>query len=397
MRVPTFNSSQGAFAGVEARQAEQVRLQNQLTTGNRVNSPGDDPVAAAQAEMARSRMARVAQEQRTGQLATSLMSAADGALAQGVDLLQSVREALVAAGDGGYSDADRASLAKQLRAAREGMMALANTRDGAGGYIFSGRGSTDEPLTGGTNPAYTAQSGVQRIGTDGKFAATIDGRTSFIALAQGNGVFVTASNAGNTGTGWVDPGTVADPTQLTGHNYSITIAGAPGSQTYTVTDVTAGTTLATGVPYQDGVAISIEGQTVKVSGSPAAGDSFQVGPAGQQSIFQTLDDAIAVLESPAVSNTVYAEKLTRAQASLDRGLDAMILMRSQVGEEMRNVENAYSLGQQEDLLASKRHSELVELDFTKGISDMQANQIGLEAALKSYASIAKTSLFQMLG
>ena len=168
MRVPTFNSSQAAFSGIEARQVEQAKLQTQLTTGMRVNSPGDDPVAAAQAEMARSRLARVAQEQRSGQLATSLMAAADGALAQGVDLLQSVREALVAAGDGGYSDADRISLAKQLRSAREGMLALANTRDGAGGFIFSGRGSTDEPVSLGASPAYAAQAGVQRIGSDGQ-------------------------------------------------------------------------------------------------------------------------------------------------------------------------------------------------------------------------------------
>ncbi|WP_298927252.1 flagellar hook-associated protein FlgL [uncultured Ramlibacter sp.] len=397
MRVPTFNSSQAAFSGIEARQVEQAKLQTQLTTGMRVNSPGDDPVAAAQAEMARSRLARVAQEQRSGQLATSLMAAADGALAQGVDLLQSVREALVAAGDGGYSDADRISLAKQLRSAREGMLALANTRDGAGGFIFSGRGSTDEPVSLGASPAYAAQAGVQRIGSDGKFAATIDGRASFMALAQGNGVFVTASNAGNTGSGWIEPGSVADPTQLIGSNYEITIAGTPGNLTYTVLDTSSGNPVvaAPGLPYQDGATISFDGQNVKVAGTPAVGDSFLVGPAGQQSIFQTLDEAIAVLETPS-AKTVYSEKLTRVQASLDRGLDALILMRSQVGDELRNVENVSALGQQEDLLSSQRRSELVELDFAKGISDMQANQIGLEAALKSYATVSKASLFQML-
>ena len=49
MRVATLQSTQSAMAGIQNRQAEQDRLQNQLSTGLRVNAPGDDPVAAAQA------------------------------------------------------------------------------------------------------------------------------------------------------------------------------------------------------------------------------------------------------------------------------------------------------------------------------------------------------------
>ncbi len=64
MRIATFQSSQNAMTGIAARQAEQDRIQNQLSTGLRVNAPSDDPVAAAQAELARSRLTRVAQDQR---------------------------------------------------------------------------------------------------------------------------------------------------------------------------------------------------------------------------------------------------------------------------------------------------------------------------------------------
>ena len=46
---------------------------------------------------------------------------------------QSVREPLVAAGNGGYNATDRQALVVQLRAARDRLVELANTRDGAGG------------------------------------------------------------------------------------------------------------------------------------------------------------------------------------------------------------------------------------------------------------------------
>ncbi len=395
MRVPTLTNAQTGFAGIEARQASQSRLQMQLGTGLRVNSPGDDPVAAAQAELARSRLAHVAQDQRAAQLATSLLSAADGALTDGIGVLQSVREGLVAAGDGSYNAEDRKALALQLRSARDAMVAMANTRDGAGGYVFAGQGATDAPLTEGTSPSLNGTAGVQRIGEGGRFAATVDGRASFMALPQGNGVFTTASNSSNTGTGWIDPGSVSSPAQLTGHDYRITVSGTAGNLTYGVQDLTAGTTLSSGVAFTAGTAITLDGQSVKISGTPAPGDSFAIAPSSQQSIFKTLDDAIATLEGTDTS-AGYSEKLERVQTTLDRALEGMTLMRSRVGEEMRGVDSAVNANDQQKLLVTQRRSALEDLDYAEALSTYQSNQTGLEAALKTYATFAKTSLFDML-
>ena len=49
MRVTTAGTSQTALSGIESRQTAQDKLQRQLASGLRVNSPGDDPLAAAQA------------------------------------------------------------------------------------------------------------------------------------------------------------------------------------------------------------------------------------------------------------------------------------------------------------------------------------------------------------
>ncbi len=396
MRVTSLASSQATFQGIEARQNAQNRLQNQLGTGLRVNSPGDDPLGAAQAEMARSRLARLAQDQRAAQLATSVLSAADAALAEGVGMLQSVRETLVAAGNGGYNATDHQALVVQLRATRDRMMELANTRDGAGGFVFSGQGSTGAPLVAGATPTWNAASGVQRLGDGAEFVATVDGRAAFMAQPQGNGVFVTDSAPGNTGSGWINPGDVTDPTQLTGQNYSITLAAGAGGLEYTVTNLNTGSALAAGVPYVAGSAITLDGQRVKISGTPAAGDSFTVGPAGQQSIFQTLDDAIATL-SQTYNPATYSQGLERAQVSLDGALDSLVLMRSVVGAELQRVDSAVAGNTQEDLHLQQRRSNLVDLDYAAAISDLQNNQTAMQAAMQAYASVAKTSLFQLLG
>src|SRR5262245_55016618 len=125
MRVPTLQTSRDSLALIQERRELQTKLQGQIGSGLRVRSPGDDPVAAAQAELARSRLAHIAQDQRATQLATSALNAADGALARGVELLESAGETLVGAGNGAYSIDERRALAMQLRSTRDSLLSLA--------------------------------------------------------------------------------------------------------------------------------------------------------------------------------------------------------------------------------------------------------------------------------
>ncbi|MGE4242426.1 flagellar hook-associated protein FlgL [Ramlibacter sp.] len=396
MRIATSHTARQAFEAIGRRQEEQARLQDQISSGLRVRSPGDDPVAAAQAERARSRLAQIGQERRATDLAASILATADGALAQGVSILQDARAWLVAAGNGAYSAADRGSLAQQLAAAREQLLQVANADDGAGGYIFAGQGSTDAPFTSGGMPTYAATAGEQRVGT-GRHATTLDGRATFMAIAQGNGVFVTASAAANTGAGWIDAGAVSDATALTGHSYRVTIAGTAAAPLYTVDDLTAGTTVAANLPFAAGSALEFGGQRIVISGAPAVGDSFDVAPAGRQSVFATLDDAIALLDDPGATNAQYAERLARVQAGLDRSLDAMVFSRTRAGEGLRQVDIAAARGEEAALSTESRRSDLQDMDIARGVSALQSSQTTLEAALRSYAGRSRASLFDFIG
>lgn len=398
MRVPTLHTSRQQLDIISTRQAEQVRLQQQIASGVRVRAPGDDPAAAAQAELARSSLARLAQDQRATQLATSVLSTADGAIARGVDLLQSARDGLVAAGNPAYSATDRQALAMQLRSAREQLLQVANATDGAGGFVFGGQGTATQPVGGSQNPAFLAPAGEQRIGDGGAYDATVDGRAVFIAVPEGNGVFSTSSAAGNTGGGWIGAGSVYDANLLTGRSYAITIGGTAAAPTYAVTDTS--TTPATPVssgPFTSGADIDIAGQRVRISGTPATGDRFELAPAGQRSVFATLDNAIAMLESTTLSKPAYNERLEQALTGIDRALDGFNLARARVGESLKGVEAATSQNELSSIAQTARKSGLVDTDLPQAIADLQASQASTEAALKVYASSGRKSLFDLLG
>jgi flagellar hook-associated protein 1 FlgK len=82
-----------------------------------------------------------------------------------------------------------------------------------------------------------------------------------------------AAGTGNTGNAVISSPTVTDPTTWTSGTY--TISFSPASQ-YQVTD-SGGAVVASGA-YTSGAAISFNGEQVTISGTPANGDTFTVGP-----------------------------------------------------------------------------------------------------------------------
>lgn len=389
MRVPTLHSAQRQFQGIEQRLARQSQLNEQLATGLRVSRPGDDPLAASQAELARSRLSALAQDQRAGSLAQSLLGNAEGALGRGIGALQSARELMVAAANGSYSTSERQALALQLRSLRDELLSVARADDGAGGTVFGLRAAAGP----GGLPAFGP---VQGIGEGGRYAATVDGSAAFEALPQGNGVFLAASAAGNAGTGWVDAGQVSDPTALTGHRYSIDIGGGPGALTWSARDLDAGTTPVAAQPLSLPATLAVDGQQVRLEGLPQPGDAFTLAPAGTQGVFGLVDQALAWLEDPDLPASARNESQARSLAGLDRALEAMSLLRSGVGSAMQRVDAAAQDNAAQTLAATTRRSQLQDADLAQAVSELQSNQAGLEAALKAYASLGQASLMKLL-
>ena len=86
----------------------------------------------------------------------------------------------------------------------------------------------------------------------------------------------------------------------------------------------------------------------------------------------------------------------QALANIDRGLERMHNMRGYAGELLNRADRI--TGDQskrsEQLEADRSRAE--DLDMIKGISDFQNQQTGYQAALQTYASVQKLSLFNYI-
>ena len=395
MRIATANTYDNALEQLYKRQSDLSQQQEKIGTGQRVNRPSDDPVAAAQAERVMTRLARIDVDQRALESQRAALATAESALGEATTLVQGSRDLVISALNAGYSPRDRATIASQIASLRDQLFALSNRTDGNGISLFGGLGSSGAPFA-DTPPGVSFQATAgQRAATATALPGAMDGQAIWMDVPTGNGVFKVSLGSTNTGTAWSDAGSVVTPSAQTGNSYSVTFSVVNGVTTYDVVDTTAATTVSTAQPYRDGAPILFDGLSVIVNGAPANGDTISVAPSVQTNVFKVLDDAIA-----SISNAPGGNKLTQtvnlALVEIDAALARMQSARGQAGEWLNradtitNTQGARALSLEED------RSRAVDLDMAKGISDFNRFQTGYQAALQSYAQIQKLTLFNFI-
>ena len=145
-RISTAQSQEASLRALQRRQADLQRAQDRLVGGLRVARPSDDPAAAARAERALADQSRSEGLLRSVEASRTAMSLVESTMGQAIDLMQSARDTLVAAGNGAYGTGERQTLAEHLRQVRGQLKTLANAQNTEGHFLFGGLGGEVSPF-----------------------------------------------------------------------------------------------------------------------------------------------------------------------------------------------------------------------------------------------------------
>lgn len=424
MRISTSMIFNSGVTGIQNRQSDLYRLQNQLSTGRKILTPEDDPIAASQALVLQQSKDVSSQFLKNQDDAKGKLGLVESQLTALGDLLQNVREKVVQAGNTTLSNADRTYIAQELEARFSEMVGIANAQDGGGNYLFSG-------YQGATKPYSVETSGAKYNGDEGKrllqvessrlIPTNVTGTELFEHIRNGNGTFVTSTNPPtvNSGTGVIDQGTV---TNLPAWNAAVAAGygdievrfsvSAGGVTQYELFDVSTATSLSS-VPtdYSPGQSIVLQkttipaldfGASIVIQGQPAPGDSFLIQPSSNQSIFTTLRNTINTLTggigpaAAANSPTEFTNDLARNLNDIDHALENVSKIRATVGSNLKEIDSLANTGEDMQLQYASSLSQLQDLDWAEAISDMASKKLQLEATQLSFKQISQLSLFNIL-
>jgi flagellar hook-associated protein 3 FlgL len=172
-RVTVGASSYRSLANLQAAAARLANLQNQLSSGQQINKPSDDPTGTVRALQLRGDLKRSAQYASNASDALGFMTAADSAYQQATKIVQSARTLVVQGLNAGASDsASAAALADQVDALRSSLISVANAS-------YNGR-----PVFGGTTAGAVAYdpSGTY-VGDGGSVTRSVAPNTT-VAISQ---------------------------------------------------------------------------------------------------------------------------------------------------------------------------------------------------------------------
>ncbi|ELZ5939015.1 flagellar hook-associated protein FlgL [Providencia vermicola] len=147
MRLSTNMIYHQRLQDMNNAQARWMDAGSQLASGKRVSKPSDDPQASSQAVRINQSENRNQQYVASRGFAKTGMLLQMSILTQMTDITTQIDTTIIqASNQASLSDSDRLSLAEQLSGLKDQLVALGNTTDGNGRYIFAGFKSDKPPF-----------------------------------------------------------------------------------------------------------------------------------------------------------------------------------------------------------------------------------------------------------
>ncbi len=404
-------SSQQIFSGgINRLQELNTTLNNtqqQISTGKRVNTPSDDPVAAARILKLDQELSRVETYQRNVNLANNRLSQEESALESATDIIQRVRELTVQAGNGSLSANDRRSISSELQERLGQLANVANTRDASGEYIFSGFQGSKQAFVKDAAGSWIYQ------GDEGQRVLEIDDGVTVPISDHGKSIFV---NVPREVTGVENPanspGSYISGVELTDTDALQAAFGGAVPNDIRLTVNPAGEVIAENTNTVPATVLTtspspaLVGEPFEVAGIQAtisdavAGDEFTLAINDKQSVFATIENLIAGLDSlgknSAKSSAQYDTLIADSLANLDNAQESIVLKQTELGGRMNAVESTQQFLEDSSVYANEIRSELQDVDYAEAISNLSFQSFVLQAAQQSFAQVSQLSLFDRL-
>lgn len=197
MRISSSMQYYNSKENMLSIQEDLYSLQSQLSSGQKVVKPSDDPVAAARILLAQQSINANKQDMSAQGTASSQLAITEAALGNVSNLLLSTYSSAVQGGNGSYSDADRKSIANDLRANLQSLVDRANSRSATGDFVFGGYRSNTVPFSVIDTPTAYAQYN----GDGGTQKLQVDSSTTIAVTENGSEVFMRVLDKTGTATG----------------------------------------------------------------------------------------------------------------------------------------------------------------------------------------------------
>ncbi len=405
MRISTQQLFNRGLDAIQNVQSDSQKTQLQISTGKKVLTPADDPVASTRILELNQELDLNTQFQRNIELARGHLNLQDNLLGNINDVVQRVRELAVTAGNGVLNESDLSAISTEVKERLTQLAGLMNSQDASGEYLFSGFQGATEPFQKNISGSYVYQ------GDEGKrfvqvepsvtLASSTNGKEVFEDIKIETSSFFTTANPFNQAVpiASITTGQVVDQDAYDNfYPNDMQITFTSRSQ-FTVSDKATGRVFLLNEQYSPNKPITVNGAQFEISGAPVTGDSFFIESTEKQGVLSTVEKLIYALDNfnpTAGGREVLTENLDNALINLDAAETSILEARSQIGARLNTVETTEEQLKDIEFLTQQTLTNLESVDYAEAVSLLSLQQFTLEAAYSSYSQVSSLSLFDRL-
>jgi len=155
MRISTPQFQFDSVNRIIEQQAKLVEIQQQIASGEKIQTPSDDPASAARVLNISESIEINGQYKRNADQVSARLATEESTLTALIDVFQRVRELAVQGLNGTQAQNDRDTIAAEMSQHLAQVVSLAGTTDSRGEYIFSGYNVNQTPIADDGNGGYT--------------------------------------------------------------------------------------------------------------------------------------------------------------------------------------------------------------------------------------------------
>ena len=419
-RISTNLSQQLGINSILLQQSKVNYTQQQISLGKRIISPSDDPAGSVQLLDLSQAVSRLEQFQANNDYAQNRLGLSESTLQSVTSNLQRVRELAVQGFNDVNTPTDKQSIAQEMYQRLDEILALANTKDANGDYLYAGFNTQTKPFTGSSESGLYTYTGDQsqrfiEIGEDRSLADGNSGAEVFFNLQDNNGnpedIFSTlyglasdlsSNRAPKEEMGFTIDGVLTDlngetltingltyefddGSGITPGNILVDISDAVGPTPLTSDEIA--TNLTTAINAQQGLGTTDVTATVVNNQIQLLADNEGEGALS----FTDGTSAGDITVTEQISIPLY-DHLDQIGTALSRILD----VRSQIGARLNVLDSQDETNQDFILSLKQTKSGIEDIDIAEAISRFNFQIVSLQAAQQAYVKVQNLSLFNLL-
>ncbi len=354
--------------GIDQSSEKMYKLNEQISSGKRINSPSDDPLGLSTVLTYRSVLSADTQYESNIDLANGQLSQMDTSLQQVDDLLARANELAVSQASSSATSDTRAGAAEEINQIRSEIVSIANQKYG-NKYLFGGTMTQNAPYL---------NVDVANWQDD---VATMSA-TAPASPADGDRYIDTANDAtknhilqySSATSSWVDQGAPTEGTAVTvkDRNEMYVYTGGEWKTVYQGND--------SGFSVQIGAGQSAQ---TNIPGS----EIFSNSTGNIMTTLMKLEKALKNNDQSGISAEI---------SDLDDSSTVVSNALSKIGATVNRLDTTKTRLESDSTNTTGRVSNIEDLDYAQGITDLQNQQTIYEATLKSASMITSLSLVDFI-